>query len=164
MNNLEIIRPGAKVWRTICGVDFGAHMDCLAYNDRYALLYVPGRTTYVCRMGQTHVYSPTEIMIFDRQLGWRVKDLGVLASGGRWNLKRVQTFKAQIDTAFGEGTTDALEWGATLVLATNPAWFKIIDPAVWTAKEEQKKRNREWREQRKERRRAELEARFGKRT
>jgi len=159
VSNANFIRPQSRVWKVIHGVDYGQHMKLFVYNDRYALLLRPGHSWYRGRLCGTG-YAPTMLFVFDVRRGYTDCQL---AEGGRFDIERVKSFREKIDTLFGEGTTDMLEWNATYVLATGDRpWMKIIDPQQWAANEAQKKADAKDRRERKAREREARNLRFKK--
>lgn len=161
MSNAKFIRPQARAWKVIHGVDYGQHMKLFAFNDRYALFLRPGHSWYRGRLCGTG-YAPTMVFIFDRRRSYTDCQL---AEGGRFDIERIKSFREKIDERFGEGTTDMLEWDATYILATEEKpWMRIIDPAQWAAKEAQRKSDAKDRRERKAREQAARDLRFRKST
>lgn len=114
--NFELL-PLEMTSGTVCGFSFAsAKPRVLCRTPEKVLLLVPGYSSYVCHMGQTHAYSPTALWRFRRnQDGF--EGAKKIAEGGRFTVARFKELGDQIDAAMGEdGLWQLLDPKRTLVL------------------------------------------------
>jgi hypothetical protein len=101
----------------VCGYSFAsAKPKVLCRTPDKVLLLIPGYSSYVCRMGQTHSYSPTALWRFlRREDGFR--GAKKIVEGGRFSNARLREVGDAIDAAMGEeGLWRLLDVKKTLVL------------------------------------------------